>query len=101
MPAAARHDAVDAALRIEHDEVGDPAIMRDFRVVPLRVFPLSYDAATRELRSTRRLLVEHGGFLYDADAYDTKATDESERATAGLRLVHTTGDRVCRIYLKC
>ncbi|MFH1865909.1 MAG: C25 family cysteine peptidase, partial [Candidatus Eisenbacteria bacterium] len=39
-------------------EVGEPAIMRDFRVVPLRVFPLSYDASTRELRVTRRLLVE-------------------------------------------
>jgi hypothetical protein len=39
-------------------EVGEPAIMRDFRVVPLRVFPLSYDASTQELRVTRRLLVE-------------------------------------------
>ncbi len=39
-------------------EVGEPAIMRDFRVVPLRVFPLSYNASTRELRVTRRLLVE-------------------------------------------
>jgi len=42
----------------EHAEVGEPAIMRDFRVVPLRAFPLSYDASTRELRATRRLLVE-------------------------------------------
>jgi len=41
-----------------HAEVGEPAIMRDFRVVPLRVFPLSYDASTGELRVTRRLLVE-------------------------------------------
>ncbi len=39
-------------------EVGEPAIMRDFRVVPLRVFPLSYDASTKELRVTRRLLIE-------------------------------------------
>ncbi len=39
-------------------EVGEPAIMRDFRVVPLRVFPLSYDASTQELRVTRRLVVE-------------------------------------------
>jgi hypothetical protein len=38
--------------------VGEPAIMRDFRVVPLRVYPLSYNAATDELRVTTRLLVE-------------------------------------------
>ncbi|MFH1689849.1 MAG: C25 family peptidase propeptide domain-containing protein [Candidatus Eisenbacteria bacterium] len=39
-------------------EVGEPATMRDFRVVPLRVFPLSYDDAALELRVTRRLVVE-------------------------------------------
>jgi hypothetical protein len=38
--------------------VGEPAIMRDFRVVPLRVYPLSYDATTGEVRVTTRLLVE-------------------------------------------
>ena len=38
-------------------EVGEPAIVRDFRVVPLRVFPLSYDAATGRVKVVRRLLV--------------------------------------------
>jgi hypothetical protein len=47
-----------AGFSLEHAEIGEPAIMRDFRVVPLRVFPLSYDAASHELRVTRRLLVE-------------------------------------------
>jgi hypothetical protein len=39
-------------------EVGEPAILRDFRVVTLRAFPVSYDAASGELRVTRRLLLE-------------------------------------------
>lgn len=39
-------------------EVSDPAIMRDFRVVSLRTFPVAYDAATGELRVARRLLLE-------------------------------------------
>ena len=43
---------------LEQAMVGEPAIMRDFRVVPLRVFPLSYDASTQQLRATRRLLIE-------------------------------------------
>ncbi len=38
--------------------VGNPAIMRDFRVVPLRVYPLAYDPSTREVRVTTRLVVE-------------------------------------------
>jgi hypothetical protein len=43
---------------LPHAEIGEPAIMRDFRVVPLRIFPLSYDGSARELRATRRLLLE-------------------------------------------
>ncbi|MCD4689875.1 hypothetical protein K8S17_00270, partial [bacterium] len=38
--------------------IGDPAIMRDYRVVPLRVYPVAYDAKTGELRIATRLLVE-------------------------------------------
>jgi hypothetical protein len=47
-----------AGFSLDLAEVGEPAIMRDFRVVPLRVFPLSYDASTGQLRVTRRLLIE-------------------------------------------
>ncbi len=38
--------------------IGDPAIMRDYRVVPLRVYPASYDAKAGELRVATRLTVE-------------------------------------------
>ncbi len=38
--------------------IGDPAIMRDFRVVPLRVYPASYDAKAGELRVATRVTVE-------------------------------------------
>jgi hypothetical protein len=38
--------------------VGEPAILRDFRVVPLRIYPLSYDATTGEVRVTTRIVVE-------------------------------------------
>jgi len=37
---------------------GEPAIMRDFRVVPLRVYPVRYNAAAGEITVTRRLVVE-------------------------------------------
>ncbi|MCK4408831.1 MAG: hypothetical protein KAW67_02025, partial [Candidatus Eisenbacteria sp.] len=70
IPARSDHRTVDQPLVLDEiayarkgfslaqAEVGAPAIVRDFRVVPLRVFPLSYDASTQELRVTRRLLLE-------------------------------------------
>jgi len=38
--------------------VGEPAIMRDFRVVPLRTYPIRYNPTAKELSVTSRLLVE-------------------------------------------
>jgi hypothetical protein len=38
--------------------VGEPAIMRDLRVVPLRVYPIQYNAASGEARILRKLVVE-------------------------------------------
>jgi hypothetical protein len=38
--------------------IGDPAIFRDYRVVPLRVYPLAYNASAGELRFVKRLVVE-------------------------------------------
>ncbi|MBC8450815.1 hypothetical protein H8D73_01225, partial [bacterium] len=38
--------------------VGDPAILRDYRVVPLRVYPLAYNASSEELRYVKRLVIE-------------------------------------------
>ncbi len=43
--------------------IGDPAIMRDYRVVPLRFYPASYDAKAGELRIATRMTVE---LSYDA-----------------------------------
>ncbi len=38
--------------------VGEPAIMRDYRIVPLRVYPASYDPKAGELRVARRVIIE-------------------------------------------
>ncbi len=38
--------------------IGDPAILRDYRVVPLRIYPLAYNASAGELRFVKRLVVE-------------------------------------------
>jgi hypothetical protein len=43
---------------LETVTAGEPAIMRDFRVVPLRVYPVRYDAAAGEITVTTRLIVE-------------------------------------------
>jgi hypothetical protein len=45
-------------LPLESVTVGEPAIMRDLRVVPLRVYPIQYNAASGEARILRRLVVE-------------------------------------------
>lgn len=38
--------------------LGEPAVMRDLRVAPLRVYPIQYDPASGEVRTLRRLVVE-------------------------------------------
>jgi len=38
--------------------LGEPAIMRDLRVVPVRVYPIQYNPASGEVRALRRLVVE-------------------------------------------
>ena len=38
--------------------VGEPAIMREFRVVPLRVYPVRYNAALGEITVTTKLVVD-------------------------------------------
>lgn len=61
----------------------DPAIMRDFRVVPLRVYPIRYNAVTDEIRVLKRALVE---FDYGAGEVvngltQRRAASESFRST--------------------
>jgi len=50
--------AANELLPRESVTVGEPAIMRDLRVVPLRVYPLQYNAAAGEARILRRAVVE-------------------------------------------
>jgi len=50
--------AVDAFSPEQPATIGEPAIMRDLRVVPLRVYPVSYNAAARTARVLRRIVVE-------------------------------------------
>jgi hypothetical protein len=38
--------------------LGEPAIMRDLRVAPVRVYPIQYNPASGEVRALRRLVVE-------------------------------------------
>ncbi|MBD3348356.1 MAG: T9SS type A sorting domain-containing protein [Candidatus Eisenbacteria bacterium] len=47
----------DALLPEEQVATGDPAILRDYRVVPLRVYPISHNPATGETKALRRALV--------------------------------------------
>lgn len=42
----------------ENVAIGEPAILRDYRVVPLRVRPLSYNPTTGEITITRTLRIE-------------------------------------------
>jgi len=56
--------------------IGDPAIMRDYRVVPLRFYPASYDAQAGELRVATRMTVE---LVYSATgATNIKTTERPE-----------------------
>jgi hypothetical protein len=38
--------------------LGEPAIMRDLRVAPVRVYPIQYNPASGEVRALRRLVIE-------------------------------------------
>ncbi|MFH1502447.1 MAG: C25 family cysteine peptidase [Candidatus Eisenbacteria bacterium] len=50
--------ARDAFLPASAVRTDDPAIMRDYRVVPLRVHPVRYNAVTDEIRVLKRAVVE-------------------------------------------